>query len=392
MIANREFDVIVYGASGFTGQLVAEYLNERYGVGGELRWALAGRNAEKIHAVMAESKLPAELTVIAADSSDAPALQAMVARTNVVLTAVGPYQLYGSDLVAACVSAGTDYVDLCGEPNWMREMIDQHADAARQSGARIVFSCGFDSIPFDLGVFYLQEVAREKLGTTVNQVKGRVRDMKGHTSGGTVASMKATMIAAAKDPAVGALLKDPYCLAPGAEKVPQPNSFKPTYDEDIGSWAAPFIMATINMPNVHRSNALLNNAYGADFTYSEMLLTGPGDKGQEMAMAMAKAGLNTGDKEPQPGEGPSRDQQVEGFYDVVFTGRNAGGESVSVSIAGDRDPGYGSTSRMIAESAVTLALGDIPAAGGIWTPAAAMGAPLMQRLTDNAGLEFKDES
>mgnify|MGYP001826416918 FL=1 len=392
MTDTREFDVIVYGASGFTGQLVAEYLNERYGVDGELRWALAGRNEEKIRAVMAESGLPSALTVIAADSGDAAALRAMAERTKVVLTAVGPYQLYGSELVAACVSTGTDYVDLCGEPNWMREMIDQHSDAARESGARIVFSCGFDSIPFDLGVFFLQQIAREKFGAPVSQVKGRVRAMQGHASGGTVASMKATMMAAAKDPSVGALLKDPYCLAPGAEKAPQPNSFKPTYDEDLGSWAAPFIMATINMPNVHRSNALLDNAYGADFSYSEMLLTGPGEKGEQTAMAMAKAGLNTGDKEPQPGEGPSREEQEAGFYDVVFRGYTADGDNVTASVAGDRDPGYGSTSRMIAESAVTLALGAIATPGGIWTPAAAMGDALMKRLADNAGLVFKDET
>lgn len=387
----REFDVVVYGASGFTGQLVAEYLNQRYGVSGELRWALAGRNAEKLRATIAESGLPEDLEVIVADSADAAALQALAERTRVVLTAVGPYQLYGSELVRACVDAGTDYVDLCGEPNWMREMIDTHADAAKASGARIVFSCGFDSIPFDLGVFYLQQVAQEKLGTTVATVRGRVRGMKGHASGGTVASMKATMAAAMKDPSVGELLKDPYCLSPGADRVAQPESFKPRYDDDLGSWAAPFVMATINMPNVHRSNALLGNAYGEGFTYSEMVLTGDGDQGKAAAEALAKRGLNTGGKEPQPGEGPSREEQEAGFYDVVFVGTAGDGQSVTVSVSGDRDPGYGSTSRMIAESAVTLALGDISAAGGIWTPAAIMGKPLMQRLQDNAGLTFSAE-
>lgn len=391
MKQDREFDVIVYGASGFTGQLVAEYLNERYGSGDKLRWALAGRNAEKILAAAQAVGLPDDMTIIAADSADGDALKAMVERTSVILTAVGPYQLYGSDLVQACVNAGTDYVDLCGEPNWMREMIDQHSDAARESGARIVFSCGFDSIPFDLGVYFLQQVAQRKFGTAATQVKGRVRGMKGAASGGTVASMKATMIAAAKDPSVGALLKDPYGLSPGAAKVSQPESFKPRYDEDLGSWAAPFVMATINMPNVHRSNALQNNAYGAGFTYSEMLLTGPGEKGEATAMAMAKAGLNTGDKVPQPGEGPSPQEQVAGFYDVVFHGRTAAGDTLMVSVGGDRDPGYGSTSRMIAESAVALALDGIPAAGGIWTPAAAMAEPLMKRLVENAGLVFKEE-
>lgn len=388
---NREFDVVVYGASGFTGQLVAEYLAERYGTEGELRWALAGRNAEKIRQAASEAGLPAELPVIAADSADKAALAEMVAHTRVVLTAVGPYQLYGSDLLAACAAGGTDYVDLCGETNWMREMVIAHSAAAEASGARIVFSCGFDSIPFDLGVYYLQRVAREITGSVVKDVKGRVRQMKGHASGGTVASMKATMAAAMKDPSVLEQLKNPYCLVPGFEGVRQPPSHKPAYDEDIGSWAAPFVMAQINMPNVHRSNALLGYAYGEDFTYSEMLLTGPGEKGESIAKAMAEPSLTTGDNEPQPGEGPSPEEQLAGFYDVLFQGTSASGEAVTVSVAGDRDPGYGSTSRMIAESAVALACDEIATSGGIWTPASAMGDQLIKRLVDNAGLVFKTE-
>ncbi|PLW66941.1 saccharopine dehydrogenase family protein [Pseudohalioglobus lutimaris] len=391
MKESREFDVIVYGASGFTGQLIAEYLNQRYGVGGDLRWALAGRNADKISQAAIASGLPEKLTVIAADSADKAALAEMVARTRVMLTAVGPYQLYGSALLEACAVAGTDYVDLCGETNWMREMVIAHSAAAQASGARIVFSCGFDSIPFDLGVYYLQQVAKEKTGSVVKDVKGRVRKMKGHASGGTVASMKATMAAAMKDPAILEQLKNPYCLVPGFEGVPQPASHKPTYDEEIGSWAAPFIMAQINMPNVHRSNALLGHAYGEDFTYTEMLLTGPGEKGESIANSMAEPGMTSGDKEPQPGEGPSREEQLAGFYDILFQGESAGGETVAVSVAGDRDPGYGSTSRMIAESAVALACDDIVTPGGIWTPAAAMGDPLIKRLVDNAGLVFKTE-
>lgn len=391
MKGSREFDVIVYGASGFTGQLIAEYLAEHYGADGSLRWALAGRNAEKIRLVSSASGLPDTLEVIAADSADRAALDEMVARTRVVLTAVGPYQFYGSELVGACATAGTDYVDLCGETNWMRQMVIEHSAAAQASGARIVFSCGFDSIPFDLGVYYLQQVAREKTGAVVKDVKGRVRQMKGHASGGTVASLKATMAAAAKDPSVLQQLKNPYCLVPGFEGVPQPPSHKPVYDEEIDSWAAPFIMAQINMSNVHRSNALLDFAYGEDFTYTEMLLTGPGEQGESMAMAMAEPGLSDGDKDPLPGEGPSREEQLAGFYDILFQGKSASGDRVAVSVGGDRDPGYGSTSRMIAESAVALACDDIPSAGGIWTPAAAMGDTLIKRLVDNAGLVFKTE-
>ena len=391
MTANREFDLIVYGASGFTGQLIAEYLAQRYSADSKLRWALAGRNAEKIAAVVAAAGLPDSLPIIAADSSDRDALRALVARTQVVLSAVGPYQLYGSALVAACAEGGTDYVDLCGEPNWMRQMIDRHSDTARASGARIVFSCGFDSIPSDLGVFYLQRIARERYGNPATEVRARVRAMQGTASGGTVASMQATMGAAAKDPAVGGLLKDPYCLAPGQTAVEQPDSHRPCHDDDLDSWAAPFIMAVINIPNVHRSNALLGNAYGANFRYSEMLSTGPGEKGEAVARSLAVPSLGGGDDAPRPGEGPSREEQEAGFYDLLFIGRIDARKTVRVSVKGDRDPGYGSTSRMIAECAVALALDDIATSGGIWTPAAAMGDRLIERLSENAGLVFAEE-
>ena len=391
MTTDREFDVILYGASGFTGQLIAEYLNQRYGDSGELRWALAGRSADKIARVAKESNLPDSLPVIEADSSDLDALQAMAARGRVVLSAVGPYQLYGSLLVQACAESGTDYVDLCGEPNWMRAMIDQHEDAARASGARIVFSCGFDSIPSDLGVFFLQGLAQEQLGAPLPNVRGRVRAMQGTASGGTVASMQATMGAAAKDPSIGMLLKDPFCLAPGFEGAAQPDSHRPQFDDDLDSWAAPFVMAVINIPNVHRSNALLEAKYGPDFTYSEMLLTGPGDKGEAMAKALETPSLSSGGEPPKPGEGPSKEERETGLYDVLFIGSNEKGELVKASVKGDMDPGYGSTSKMIAESAVCLQKNPDLASGGLWTPAAAMGTALIERLEANAGLTFAVE-
>jgi short subunit dehydrogenase-like uncharacterized protein len=203
--------------------------------------------------------------------------------------------------------------------------------------------------------------------------------------------MKATMAAAAQDPSVAAVLTNPFGLVPGGNGPKQPDSFKPCYDDAAGSWAAPFIMATINIPNVHRTNALLNHAYGENFTYSEMLLTGPGEKGEEMAMAMAKASLSTGGEDVQPGDGPSREEQEAGFYDVLFIGETDGGTQLRASVSGDRDPGYGSTSRMISEAALTLALDDVPTAGGIWTPASAMGEPLIKRLAAHAGLIFKAE-
>ena len=187
-----EFDVVVYGATGFTGRLVAEYLARRYGVGGEVSWAMAGRSASKLAEVRDEIGAPADTPLIVADAADPASLRAMVARAKAVLTTVGPYQLYGNELVAACAAHGVDYVDLCGEPAWMRAMIDAHEAAARASGARIVFSCGFDSIPFDLGMLMLQDAMRRQYGSTASRVRGRVRRMKGTFSGGTAASLQAT--------------------------------------------------------------------------------------------------------------------------------------------------------------------------------------------------------
>ncbi len=204
---SRDFDIAVFGASGFTGKLVAEYLALRDKTDAPRRWALAGRDLGKLAAVQAETG--ADAALIRADSDDPASLAELARRSRVVITTVGPYQLYGSPMVAACAESGTDYVDLCGETAWMRAMIDAYDAKAKASGARIVFSCGFDSIPFDLGVAYLQDAARQRFGAPCSRVKGRVRKMKGTFSGGTAASFRATMAAAAKDPATLALLRDP---------------------------------------------------------------------------------------------------------------------------------------------------------------------------------------
>ena len=391
--AAKEFDIVVYGATGFTGRLVAEYLGARYGNGGQVRWAMAGRSASKLAEVRDEMGLPADTPLVVADAADPATLADMAARTKVVLTTVGPYQLYGSDLVAACAAAGTDYVDLCGEPTWMRAMIDAHEETAKASGARIVFSCGFDSIPFDLGVFYLQELAKEQLGGPVPRVKGRVRRMKGTFSGGTAASLKATMAAAAEDPTVLDLLRNPFALTPGFQGPGQPHGTKPSYDETLGSWEAPFIMAAINTRNVHRSNLLLGHAYGEDFVYDEMVLTGPGEAGEAAANAMAAGmGAMMSDDGPKPGEGPGKEERETGFYDVLFVGAAADGRTIRVGVTGDKDPGYGSTSKMIAEAALCLTTDAADTPGGIWTPAPAMGMALIERLRANAGLTFEQES
>lgn len=385
-----EFDIIVYGASGFTGRLVAEYLSQEYAGDSSLRWAMAGRSADKLAAVRDEIGAPKDIPLVIADTEDQASIDAMVARTRVVLTTVGPYQLYGESLVAACAAKGTDYVDLCGEPAWMRQMIDAYAATAEKSGARIVFSCGFDSIPFDLGVYFLQQEAQKQLGGPLPRIKGRVRKMKGTFSGGTAASLKATMIAAKQNPEILQLLGNHFALTPGFSGPAQPPASKPEYDEALGTWAAPFIMAAINTRNVHRSNALLGHAYGEDFVYDEMLLTGPGDKGQAIAEGVAADRSLSSDKAPKPGEGPSKEERENGFYDVLFIGEKDG-KTLMASVSGQKDPGYGSTSRMIAESAICLVRDATDTAGGIWTTAPAMGDKLIKRLVEHAGLTFKLE-
>jgi short subunit dehydrogenase-like uncharacterized protein len=385
------FDLVVHGATGFTGRLVVEYLLRRYPAGSGLRWAMGGRNADKLAAVRDELGAPADTPLVVTDTGNPASLQALMDQTRLVLTTVGPYQLYGNELVAACASAGVDYVDLCGEPAWMRQMIDAHEAAAKASGARIVFSCGFDSIPFDLGVFMLQREMQARFGHPADRVRGRVRKMKGTFSGGTAASLKATMAAAAARPGVLELLRNPFSLTPGFEGPRQPSGSKPMVVEVLGLWVAPFVMAAINTRNVHRSNFLLGHAYGADFAYDEMMVTGAGEKGEALANAVAADKSLGSDDGPKPGEGPSREERESGFYDLLFIGTDAAGHSLRVGVKGDRDPGYGSTSKMITEAAVCL-LQDAPdTPGGIWTTAPAMGDALIARLKANAGLSFTVE-
>ena len=245
MNSGAEFDIIVYGATGFTGRLVAEHLAKQYGVGGEVKWAMAGRSLDKLQQVRDEIGAPKDTPLIVADAGDPASVKAMVERAKAILTTVGPYQLYGSDLVAACVAAGTDYLDLCGEPNWMAAMIRQHHEAAQKSGARILFSCGFDSIPFELGVYFAQATARQKLGGVVPRVKGRMRQLKGGLSGGTAASGRATMAAIQKDPSLFALMVDPFALTPGFKGPEQPAGNAVERDEDLGADVGPFMMAAI---------------------------------------------------------------------------------------------------------------------------------------------------
>ena len=391
MKSSSKFDIVVYGATGFTGQLVAEYLAAHYAGKSDPKWAMAGRSPEKLASVREAIGAPADTALIQADGSDPASLRAMIDQTNAVVSTVGPYQLYGSELVAACAASGTDYLDLCGEPVWMRQMIDAHEATAQSSGARIVFSCGFDSLPFELGVFFCQETAKKTLGAPVSRVKGRVRDITATVSGGTVASMKASFAAAAKDLSLVALLRSPFALTPAFEGPKQPPGNKPLFDQDLDAWTAPFVMSTINTRSVHRSNFLTDFPYGRDFVYDEMVLTGPGEKGEAEARRVAAANLDkVGPGAPKPGEGPSKEQRETGHYDLLFVGLAPDGRQIRVAVRGDRDPGYGSTAKMIAECAICLRESpDVKA--GIWTPGAAMGNRLIKRLVDHAGLSFEVE-
>ena len=406
-MADRMHDIVVYGASGFTGRLVAAYLHATYGADGDLKWAMAGRSAAKLEAVRDEMGLPADVPLVIADAGQPDTLRAMADSTKVVLTTVGPYQLYGEPLLEACVAAGTDYVDLCGEPAWMAQMIDKYQAAAEASGARIVFSCGFDSVPFDLGVWVLQREATARFGHTLPRVKGRVRKMKGTFSGGTAASLTATLEAVSRDKSLLRLLTDPFSLVPGFRGPKQPHSADADYDSAAQSWTAPFVMAPINTKNVHRTNALTGHSYGEDFVYDERMMTGDGPEGERRARAAARREkLQTALLAfaptrwllrqlvlPKPGEGPDKAAREGGFYDLLFIGSGPEGETLRVAVTGDRDPGYGSTSKMISECAVALVrdVGPDHIGGGIWTPAAAMAEALVPRLETRAGLAFRVE-
>ncbi len=390
MSHGKEFDIVVFGASGFTGRLVAEYLATHHEKGQPVAWAMAGRNGDKLAAVRDEMGISADIPIIVADTQDAASMAALAARTACVLTTVGPYALYGAPLVEACVNAGIGYVDLTGEPLWMHEMIAKYEAAAQQSGARIVFSCGFDSIPFDLGVFALQQAAQSELGHAVTRVKCRVRAMNGEFSGGTAASLNTTMAMLGKNPSLIEVLTNPFCLTAKKIGPAQPDGNSVAFDADRDEWLAPFIMAPINTKNVHRSNALLGYAYGEDFVYDEMMIAGKGDEGKAIAEFVAGHNPLQGDNVPKPGEGPSRESREAGNYDVLFIGTD-GTSEIHYAVSGDMDPGYGSTSKMIAQAALCLVRDCADLAGGIYTPAPAMGEKLIARLTQHAGLSFRHE-
>jgi short subunit dehydrogenase-like uncharacterized protein len=387
-MTSKAFDIVVYGATGYTGQLIIEYLNQQYGNGNDVTWAIAGRNKGKLEAVRDSSGLAADTPLVVADFTDEASMQAMMDSAKTIISTVGPYQLYGELLISLCAATGTDYVDLCGEPTWMRQMIDRYNAKAQASGARIVFSCGIDSIPSDMGIYRLQKLAEEKTGHTCKHVECRVRSMVGGFSGGTAATLKASIGAAQADADVMALAMNHYALVPGFTGVEQPAGDQIVYSEELHSWVTPFIMAPINTRNIHRSNALLGHYYGEDFTYDEMMLTGDGEQGEALAQQIASDTSLLGPDAPKPGEGPNEEELAAGSYDFMYIGRTVDGGKMVVSVKADADPCYGSTSRMISEAAMCLLKDATDTAGGIWTSAPAMGDHLIERLEKNAGLVF----
>ena len=404
---DRQYDIVVFGATSFVGRILCAHLKDRHGATGSddaaLTWAIAGRSVEKMNSLSTELGL--SVPQIVADASDIDALGELARSTQVIISTVGPYSLYGSELVEAAVISGTDYCDLSGEPHWMQQMIDAHEKTAISTGARIIHACGFDSIPSDLGVWYTQEMAQEMLGEPCHQISMRVKAMKGGASGGTVASMLATVEQAKEDPATRRALSNPYALAPDGMRsgVRQNSVTVPMRDDATKKWVGPFVMASVNTRVVHRSHALIGRPWGDDFLYDEAVITGAG-AGGALRAGVTSAGLGgamaafsvdplralLADKVlPKPGEGPSPEQQRNGFFDIRFYGFTASGKEIVTKVTGDRDPGYGSTAKMLGETALCLLLRD-PAdtPGGFWTPSTGLGNKLIEQLETHAGLDF----
>lgn len=396
-------DIVVFGATSFVGQILCRYLTERHGTDNGVDWAMAGRSAGKLKSVADD--VGTDVDQIVADAHDADAMADLCAGAKVVISTVGPYALHGSKLVGAVVDAGIDYCDLSGEPQWMRRMIDEHHDRAVETGARVVHACGFDSVPSDMGVWFLQRQAEAAFGEPCVSISMGVKALKGGASGGTIASMMNLMDEIAGEPGLRKVIGNPYVLAPAADrKGPrQPNVTLPVYDRGHRSWMAPFVMAATNTRVVFRTHALLGHPWGDQFTYGEAMMSGGGLGGRAKATAISGAmggvmgAASVGPVRnlmgrfvPQPGDGPSPDQQENGFFDLRFHGTTESGDEVRVKVTGDRDPGYGSTSKMLGEAATTLlarSRSEVP--GGFWTPATALGDDYIDTLEANAGLRFE---
>jgi short subunit dehydrogenase-like uncharacterized protein len=399
-VSAREFDLVVWGATGYTGRLVAEYLAGAPSAQG-LRWAIGGRKRENLRRLQddlaGERKPSDELPIVLADAHDRASLNELTRRSRVICSAVGPYALHGSELVAACVRNRTHYCDITGEIPWIRQSIDQHHETARAAGTRIVHCCGFDSVPSDLGVLMLHEAMRAR-GRRLGRVDAFFGESRGYVSGGTVSSLIGVVEAMQREPAVRALMSDPYALdpEPGRPGPDRPEGLGIRYEPRLGSWVAPFVMAVINTRVVRRSNAVAGYPYGRDFRYSEQMSVPAGLKGLAVASAVAAgtAGILTAMRSgrlrrlverrlPRPGEGPTPDERAGGYFVLRLLGE-AAGEGTPLRLLGRvedrRDPGYGMTAVTLGESALCLALDGLDSPGGVLTPAAAMGMRLVERL------------
>ncbi|PIE44277.1 MAG: saccharopine dehydrogenase [Gammaproteobacteria bacterium] len=402
------YDLVVFGATSFVGQILVGNLQKHANDNSDFAWAIAGRSESRLNDVKKALGLKAaDLPVIVTDASDENALRAMCEQTKVVVSTVGPYALYGSTLVKVCAETGTDYCDLTGEAQWIKKMITEHEATAKASGARIVNCCGFDSIPSDLGVYHLQQNAKQQFSTTCNHISMRVKAAKGGFSGGTVTSIVNAVKEAMADPAVRKIMADPYSICPEGHpyKARQFNQKSAVLDTDFNRWTAPFVMAPINTRVVFRSNALQDNDYGKDFTYNEAILTGKGVKGRMTAITISASlgafvaatmikpsrWLLENYMLPKPGEGPTPEEQEKGFYDLRFIGKTTSGNKIWTKVTGDRDPGYGSTSKMLGQAAICLAkdISREEKAGGFWTPASIFGQKLVDRLEKHAGVTFE---
>ena len=409
-MSNVQYDLIVFGATSFVGEILCQYLIEKYGIDGDVKWAAAGRSQSKLEALRSSLGSRAEqLKLLNADAADEVALKSLCEQTKVIISTVGPYALYGEPLVKVCVETGTDYCDLTGEVQWVKRMITRYQDKAMETGARIVHCCGFDSIPSDMGVYYLQQQAQQQFGEPCTKIRMRVKEMRGSASGGTIASMINVTKEAAASKELRKELADPYSICPEEHgfTVRQASVTKPEFDSETEQWAGPFIMEAVNTRVVHRSNALSGNAYGEQFQYDESMLMGKGAKGMVtsggfvLGLGLFIAGavikpsrwLMENYMLPKPGEGPSPEAQIKGRYDLRFFGETDNGQKIKTKVTGDRDPGYGSTSKMLGQAGLSLAF-DISKeekAGGFWTTATVFDQRFIERLEQNAGLTFAIE-
>lgn len=392
----RSFDLVLWGATGYTGRLVAMALADTDDM--RLRWALAGRDRGRLESLRTELGRD-DLEVLTTDAHDEAGLDMLATTTRVIASTVGPYAAHGTSLVAACAANGTHYADIAGEVLWMRHTIDSFHSSAARSGARIVHACGFDSVPSDVGVWWLQRIAVERYGRPCASVLHGFGPMVGGFSGGTIASALALARALQADPAQRKALADPDLLAPGAPaSVPAAGAAALRWAAELGAWTAPFFMAPVNEAIVRRTRALLGEPWGTDFAYRERWSAR--GWGEAVAVAAATsvvpAAAAVGPvrrwaerRLPRGGEGPSAAVRARGYFRTTLVGRVEGAEEpIVVRVACDQDPGYAATALMLREAALCLAHEEFGPLAGVLTPAVAFGGPLLHRL-QRSGVRFE---